>query len=294
MPENLDLMSLQTVLDSIRNQEWQIPRFQRSFVWVRAQVQSLVDSIISSRPIGMVTLWASPPEPQRNLFEPFTFLPPSPPHTPGMGVLDGQQRLTSILNVFGGAHSGTPNHRLSGKWFYKFGNVKEEERILFVKSQEFDAQGLSSIGTCIDRAMFPLEKAMSIATYLAELRNPNHYPAGAIPGDIDTRIETLSSLLSVLTAFRLPVYVVPAATGLNEVCDMFEYLNTSGTKVSIFDLIAAKHYPSGFDLHEWYRECGSTKGLSGWCSGQARPQWFNRDFGTSYTPLDPRELTLLR
>ena len=111
MPEGLDLVSLEKILDSIKSMRWQVPLFQRDFIWQRSQVRDLVDSLIEGRPLGMITLWESPPGSSKELFQPFEFLAKAGPvPEPIAGVLDGQQRLTSLLNVFGGC---LPPHGLS-------------------------------------------------------------------------------------------------------------------------------------------------------------------------------------
>ena len=49
------------LLEKLRRGEWQVPQFQREFVWNIADVENLAWSIFSARPIGMVTLWEQPP-----------------------------------------------------------------------------------------------------------------------------------------------------------------------------------------------------------------------------------------
>ena len=55
----LDVTSLNvaTLLEKLKKRDWQIPHFQRDFIWNVNNVIELIDSIFASRPIGMVTLW---------------------------------------------------------------------------------------------------------------------------------------------------------------------------------------------------------------------------------------------
>ena len=50
-------ITVPVLLKKLRTREWLVPQFQRDFVWSNAAIISLVNSIIDSRPVGMVTLW---------------------------------------------------------------------------------------------------------------------------------------------------------------------------------------------------------------------------------------------
>jgi Protein of unknown function DUF262 len=68
--------------------EWDIPEFQRQFVWQPSQVCDLADSLWRDYPIGALLLWrrtASNGDSGR----------------PRWGIADGQQRLTSLCILFG-------------------------------------------------------------------------------------------------------------------------------------------------------------------------------------------------
>ena len=45
------------LVDALRSAIWQVPRFQREFVWDTAGIAGLATSIIDAYPIGMITLW---------------------------------------------------------------------------------------------------------------------------------------------------------------------------------------------------------------------------------------------
>lgn len=57
-------VSVSVLLDRLRKREWQVPQFQREFVWSVADVIELIKSIIESRPFGMATLWEQGPSPE--------------------------------------------------------------------------------------------------------------------------------------------------------------------------------------------------------------------------------------
>lgn len=73
-------------LHRIARGAWDLPNFQRNFVWNPAQVAMLADSLWRNYPIGPLLTWNPKPEPGEE----------------DRGwIADGQQRLTSIALLFG-------------------------------------------------------------------------------------------------------------------------------------------------------------------------------------------------
>lgn len=87
------------LLDDVTNGRIGLPDLQRPFVWADAKVRNLFDSMMKGFPIGYVMLWASPNDYSNT-------------KTIGVGekefkrpddlVIDGQQRLTSLLAAITG------------------------------------------------------------------------------------------------------------------------------------------------------------------------------------------------
>ena len=87
------------LLDDVLNGRIGLPDLQRPFVWADSKVRNLFDSMMKGFPIGYVMLWASPTDYINT-------------KTIGVGekqfkrpddlVIDGQQRLTSLLAAMSG------------------------------------------------------------------------------------------------------------------------------------------------------------------------------------------------
>src|SRR5690349_21509607 len=81
-----------------------LPSFQRSYVWDSDRIRSLLDSIFRNIPIGSIILW-KPSAPDAREVDP-TAVPLMNVERPAARephlVIDGQQRLTSLLLVFNG------------------------------------------------------------------------------------------------------------------------------------------------------------------------------------------------
>lgn len=90
--------SISTLLGQIESGQIGLPELQRPFVWDRAQVRDLMDSLYRGYPAGHFLLWQSAPDQRAN---PIGLDDKQVPAS--LLVVDGQQRLTSLFAVFRGA-----------------------------------------------------------------------------------------------------------------------------------------------------------------------------------------------
>src|SRR5690606_8589748 len=83
------------------------PRFQRTFVWERSRIQSLLDSMYREYPIGTIFLWKAPPQ-YNHMLRSVEYLeqPPLEENQSYTFILDGQQRLTSLYVTVKGLSIG--------------------------------------------------------------------------------------------------------------------------------------------------------------------------------------------
>ncbi len=95
--------TIKELTDKFGRGEILLPEMQRAYVWKSSQVVRLFDSLYRGYPIGTILLW--------QLREPVVTRPgafSSGEHngilTTPMILLDGQQRLTSLLRVIRGEH----------------------------------------------------------------------------------------------------------------------------------------------------------------------------------------------
>lgn len=74
-----------------------VPQFQRSFRWEASDVQSLVDSVLRGYPIGSLLLWEREAPAEEIVVGALRVHASARPDA--LWVVDGQQRLTSLVNV---------------------------------------------------------------------------------------------------------------------------------------------------------------------------------------------------
>src|ERR1044072_1181324 len=237
--------SIPDILTLLRKGEWQVPKFQREFIWSKSQVYALLNSIFASRPIGLITLWAQPQGSPATPSEPIKIRNAEFKHfakNPAVMklILDGRQRLTAITMAFGGLSSPDDRYLYSGKWFLNLSEDLDSEKIIdFKKKKQISALQLDSIPNCLAKALIPLDSYQQFGEYNQNIHNPQLYPKGAFPNDAtrQKRSRRLSQFYETFMNFDVPVAEIPENITLPQVCDIFDVLNTTGTKVSTFDII---------------------------------------------------------
>ena len=89
-------MEVSTILDQIDDGRMVLPTFQRGYVWKREQVRGLMDSLYRGHPVGSLLVWVTPSDNVDHRG--------SQEIDPGMVqvLLDGQQRITSLYGIIRG------------------------------------------------------------------------------------------------------------------------------------------------------------------------------------------------
>jgi hypothetical protein len=137
--------------------------------------------------------------------------------------------------------------------------------------------------------------------YATEMADPSIYPVGKEPDpdELKARKKIVQDAFDGITRARLAVYTVPSRYKLSDICEIFETLNTTGTKVSTVDLIHSWLYsetremPHPMLLRDWISEMGELDGAVGWASREERPELFVQIVAGCYlasdNPPDPRQ-----
>ena len=312
MPQELEITSVTVgaLLEKLRTREWLIPAFQRDFVWSIGDVSDLVYSILERRPIGMATLWQ-----QADTSE----LPLEPVSIPDHGgsaelteadetsarkyaVLDGRQRCTAIAMAFGGLRPDDRRLKFCGRFFLNLAARDESRRIEYVKEADAEKRGLTSDSSAIGTGLFPLSSSNPNETllqqwyrYTQSIQDPENYANSRLPDpeELEHRNRVLERSFDGLMATKLAVNIVPSSYSLPDVCEIFEVLNTTGTKVSTVDLIHSWLFsetsdgPSPIYLREWMDKIGEQPGAVGWSSSTDRPELIAQMTTAAYVSLAP-------
>ena len=291
--------NVEGILQRLATREWQVPQFQRKFVWSISDVIALVQSILAARPIGMATIWEQPDETDLTL-ESVT-LPDadgsdtafsraeSPPNNT-FAILDGRQRATAIAMAFGGFRQQDGRRRYSGRYFLDLTKTQPFEQVVYFPKRQLDRLNLTSTAGCIASGLVPLAPdhytvdhslTSQWLNYVETLTNPAFYDDGELPDEVELarRKQVLWDAFEGIAKTKLAVYSVPGSYDLTQICEIFETLNTTGTKVSTVDLIHSWLFSETkadlegpILLRDEIDELGELDGAVGWASSSDRPE----------------------
>jgi hypothetical protein len=316
MPDFTPRKALDLVED-MRSGRIQVPTFQRDFVWKRSDVEKLLDSIRREIPIGTITLWEPGLNHRGELFEPFfknvkikvwDSIEPQPDSEgegdtnwffsvseatginpsseiagPIYGVIDGRQRLTTLMMLFGRVAFSNAQHKHGGVWALRLNAdlFEDDEPFQFLDWKE--QQQYTTIADWVKVGLFPLWLHSKRDDFIDALDNPSNFPDSAT--HIIARKKwrrNLSAFCDIISNLSVAAYILDSKVTLDKVCVIFETLNTRGIRVGVYDIVQARlmglTLPGGTDA-ERYNLKKSVRQLHGTTHSPYMRRWFDENEG---------------
>jgi hypothetical protein len=321
MSELVTDISVPDLLSKLRSNEWQVPKFQREFVWNNAGIIELGRSVLESRPIGMVTVWQIEDDsslhleklslPDRCEDEHITYYGSETkiPNT-RFAILDGRQRSTALALLFGGFQQTHGLFKFCGKYYLDVSTEDDSQRIIWKKQKEIIEQGLETDSICFGQGLFPLSSNVmgeNLMTqwmrYLQAIGNPDNYQDSTLPctEELGRRDKILKSAFEGIVSTRIAVYTVPNSYELAEICEIFEKLNMTGTRISTVDLLhsllmsdTSNDAKGPFELRDSLHEWSEKEGAVGWISKDERPELTIQIVTACYAALKTKDKPVRR
>ena len=172
-----------TILDKVADGKYLIPEFQRDFIWDKRQMIDLFDSIVKGFPIGSIILW-SPQEDNFDSFDVIGGVKIKKSSLPHYYILDGRQRLTTLISV------------LSEKG--------ENKDFIYVDLKDFTILGRGKNNPILLRLSDAFD-SYAIVDYIERIKNLGN------GGGIDDAVEIFSRLNSQGTSIS-PDFMIQALT----------------------------------------------------------------------------------
>lgn len=219
-------MQVAVILNNIEHGQYALPEFQRGYVWGRKQVRELFSSLYRRYPVGGFLVWTTQPPPDAVR---------GGPTQPGRAVtllLDGQQRATSLYGVLRGQPPS----------FFQ-GNARAFEDLYFnIRTEAFEFYGPVKMR---DDPMW-----ISVTEiFNASVDDVEHLAERAAQFESDTlpqplgAFKILGRLNRLLDIRQNDLYIEEIAgeeLTIDEVVEIFNRLNSGGTKLSKADLALAR------------------------------------------------------
>lgn len=214
-------MKISELLDGIRKQDLVLPEFQREYVWSRDQAKQLLVSLVREYPVGSFLFWKTDDPPELKNLQQI-------PEKLGtvQVILDGQQRLTTLYMLLEGEIPP----------YYREVDITTDPRDLYFNLETADFQYYQSskmrgnpawkkvIDCYQDSKLNAIKIAKeiteeeSVMVNLAELLNDN--------------LNKLRGVRSV----AMSIQNVPSHARLEDAIDIFDRVNSQGTKLTDADL----------------------------------------------------------
>lgn len=250
------------LLTEAQRGSFKIPRFQRHFVWNNAQVKLLVDSISKNYPIGSLLLLQEtiPSDPflaSRKIdavihgvdnYEEDSEDESSKTNgsTVVYYVLDGQQRLTSLVRVF---------LKASGEYCYYFDLDQLYESDLNEKNP---AAWIKKRGQNRKLSMRYLRSDMVTEAEVCEVFVQEYFESDYSPLHGDRRGQRqaaakVNRMFETMRNYQLPLVIIDRGDSTEAICRIFETINSTGTRLTTFDLAVARFFPDP-DLHKLWQQ----------------------------------------
>jgi len=215
-------MKISTILDHIDSGHMALPEFQRGYVWNRDQVREFFNSLYHRYPVGGLLTWATEAKTATHRGD--------GPLAPGVVklLLDGQQRMTTLYGVVRGKpprfFDGNPQtftglrYHLETETFSFYQQLKMQDDPLWIDVTELMRKGNAGLGEFVARLSISTSTAAKVGDYVGRLSRL----LGVT--DVDLNVEEVTGVDKTIDV----------------VVDIFNRVNSGGTKLSKGDLALAK------------------------------------------------------
>lgn len=203
------------VVKELKQGQYFLPSFQRNYVWDTEDARQLIESIRKHFPIGVIVLW----RPSESFATEIPFARPLvdvPDARPAYYVIDGQQRLTSLLMLF-------------SDW-----RIARGGEVIEVQPIHYEPGG--------DRLYKGRRYGFDLADLAMALEDPFGPRATELGQKMPKQYQTRAKeVLNRIRHYRVPLYVIETNQEddqtISEMARAFIQLNKQGVRISNIELL---------------------------------------------------------
>lgn len=244
--EDTNPRALKELLGEVHSRTAVLPDFQRDFVWEPGATQELIVSIANNYPAGSILRVRD----TQHVFAAREF--EGAPSLKGTKhtflVLDGQQRLTSLYQAF----YGVGEHRYYLNLQKLIDGADFEEAIFHVRATTKWAKAREDFALQAKELLLPLSVLKGGAGGFGQW---SRKVARLLPDqDRITLEDALDDIeekwIHTIDDYHFPVVTLSDKTEPDALCTIFETLNRTGVKLSVFELLTARFWPQNINLRD--------------------------------------------
>lgn len=244
--------SLTDLFARVERGELQIPDFQQTYLWDVDRTRTLISSVLRGYPVGTLLALDTRNEPMR--FKPRPL--PGAPDTgtePGLLLLDGQQRLSSLYLALQGDGRldvlDFRQRRIQRRYFVDVRAAVRSEPIPEEAIFAIDDAGIVRShfgpdipGGIVDRQTMVDNYVVPVSSLLWEEGNDLLFDMAAKTEDPDVREDVKAfhrSIVRPLAAYDMPMTRLERGTSQIGVGQIFAQANSQGVSMDVFELLTA-------------------------------------------------------
>ncbi|MBQ6436983.1 MAG: DUF262 domain-containing protein [Bacteroidales bacterium] len=258
---------LNELLAEVGSGKTQLPEFQRSWVWDDTKICKLIESITSGYPMG-AAMFLNAGGDVHFKYRLFAGVDKNISATPSFLVLDGQQRLTTLYQVFVSKNPvstclDTKKNKTIQRYYYL--DIKEclnpvadrLDAIISVSERKVITEDigrnikldLSSTEKEYENLMFPLNITFSPTEI-------THWMLGLLkyysndPEILKLYTDFYEKVIQRIVDYQIPVINLGKELPKEAVCQIFENVNTGGVPLTVFELVTATFAADNHNLRE--------------------------------------------
>lgn len=216
-------MKVSDLLFSIRNWELVVPEFQREYVWQWPKARELLVSLVKDYPIGSLLFWKTDKPPKLKSAKKI-------PKRPGLVkvILDGQQRLTTLYLFL---ENNIPP-------YYKENDIINDPRQLYYNLEtaafQYYLKSLMKndplwvhVPSCFDP-----QTQIDVFKIASDVAGEGNHDAFNLAKKYQRNLDNLQNIKNK----DIPVQLVPPEAKITEAIDIFDRVNSLGTKLTDAEL----------------------------------------------------------
>jgi len=248
--EDTNPRALKDLLTETHNRTMVLPDFQRDFVWEPGATQELIVSIANNYPAGSILRVRD----TKGVFaaREFEGAPPLNGAKYTFLVLDGQQRLTSLYQAF----YGVGEHRYFLDLRKLIDGADFEEAIFHARATTKWTKAREDFALQAAELLLPLSVlkggAGGFLQWILKVTNP--MPVEERTQMLDALTDLNDNWIKSIDDYHFPVVTLSSSTQPDALCTIFETLNRTGVKLSVFELLTARFWPKNINLRELWEK----------------------------------------
>lgn len=222
-----EVTSVEDLVGQAREGVLRVPSFQRPFRWAGSDIARLFDSILHGYPVGNLLLWERGAPAADLRFGPVSVTAPGLERA--RFVVDGQQRLTSLIGVLAAPEG------VSGEWALHFDLVE----------RRFRHPGRRAVPA----AWLPMREVLDTKQLFKWLRGFEE------TGGSDAHIDLAETVAKRVREYKIPVSVV-GDVDESTLRQIFDRMNNYGKRMRKDEVFHALHAATGDEAPNDLRDLG--------------------------------------